>query len=120
MTAEKLHTRIIAGPCDTPIINGDAARVVKLPDGSGRIEYWKRSVGWVTASAGAFKLDEFVPGACRPVLPKDAARLGCHLEDFGRHWTEEIASPQNRAKIVNLIKTRAWDLAARRVPPGRG
>ena len=30
------------------------------------------------------------------------------------------AMERSRAKIVGLIKTRAWDLAARRVPPGHG
>jgi hypothetical protein len=50
MTAEKLHPRVIAGPCVTPIINGDVARVLMLPDGSGRIEIWKRGAGWVSAN----------------------------------------------------------------------
>ena len=82
--------RIIAGPCVTPILNGDVARVVRLPDGTGRIEWWVKGVGWTEAPTGAFSLDEFVPGpTCRPVLEKDAARLGCRLEDFGRHWTKK-------------------------------
>jgi hypothetical protein len=111
--------RIIAGPCVTPILNGDVARVVRLPDGTGRIEWWVKGVGWTEAPTGAFSLDEFVPGpTCRPVLEKDAARLGCRLEDFGRHWTEEIASPRARAKLVHLIKNRAWNLACRRMAPG--
>jgi hypothetical protein len=32
----KHHTRIIAGPCVTPILNGDVARVVELPAGGLR------------------------------------------------------------------------------------
>ena len=113
------HTRIIAGPCVTPIMNGDVARVVVLADGSGRIEWWVKGTGWTTAPDGAFNLGDFVPGDTnRPVLPKDAARLGCRLEDFGRHWTEEPASTADRAKIVGLIKERAWDRAARTVRPG--
>ena len=113
------HTRIIAGPCVTPIINGDVARVVKLASGAGRIESWVKGTGWNAAPDGAFNLGDFVPGDTnRPVLPKDAARLGCRLEDFGRHWTEEPASTASRAKLVYLLKERSFDLAARRVPPG--
>jgi hypothetical protein len=68
---------------------------------------------------GAFTLYEMMPGKCRPVLEKDAARLGCRLEDFGRHWTEERASPRARAKIVHMVKERAFNLAAHKVTPGR-
>jgi hypothetical protein len=93
------------------------ARVV-LPNGAGRIDYWKRGVGWIEAPKGAFRLDEFMPGACRPPLEKDAAWLGCRLEDFGRHWTEEPGHPWDRTKIVGLIKERAWLLAARTCAPG--
>jgi hypothetical protein len=111
--------RVIAGPCVTPIINGDVARVVELAAGGLRIEWWVKGIGRVTAPDGAFTLDEFVPGGgARPVLPKDAVRLGCRLEDFGRRWTEETASPRRRAKIIRALKERAWDLAARQVPPG--
>ena len=110
--------RIIAGPCVTPILNGDVARVVRLPDGTGRIEWWVKGAGWVTAPKGAFDLGDFMPAYCRSPLEKDAARLGCRLEDFGRHWTEEIASPRARAKLVHLIKNRAWNLACRRMAPG--
>jgi len=68
---------------------------------------------------GAFNLADFVPGDTnRPVLPKDAARLGCRLEDFGRHWTEEPGHPWDRAKIVDALKNRAWDLACRQCAPG--
>lgn len=79
MSVEKL--RIIAGPVVAPF-DGDVARVVELPDGSGRIEVWKRGAGWVTAPKGSISPDEFMPGACRPVSVNDAARLGCHLWDF--------------------------------------
>jgi len=54
-------TRIIAGPCVTPIIGGDVARVVELANGSGRFEMWKKGVGWVTAPTGYFTLDDFWP-----------------------------------------------------------
>ena len=111
--------RVIGGPCVTPIINGDVARVVELANGAGRIERWVKGVGWTEAPKGAFDLGDFMPGYCRSPLEKDAARLGCYVEDFGKHWTEERASPRDRAKIVGALKERAWHLAASRVRPGR-
>jgi len=113
--------RIIAGPCVTPIIGGDITRVVELATGRLRIEWWVVGRGWTEAPKGGFDLADFVPGDTnRPILPKDAVRLGCRLEDFGRHWTEEPATPRDRAKIVGLIKERAWDLACHRMAPGHG
>jgi hypothetical protein len=112
----KPHT-IIAGPC-IPSFDGPVARVIALPDGTGRIETWERGVGWVEAPKGSIALHSFVPGACRPVSPRDCARLGCSLGDLGPHWWEETASIADRAKLVRLIKTRAWDLACHHVPPG--
>jgi hypothetical protein len=78
----------------------------------------EKGTGWTEAAPGMFTLDEFVPGACRPPSINDAARLGCRLEDFGRHWTEERASPRTRAKLVHMLKERAWDLACHRLAPG--
>jgi len=111
-------TRVIAGPSVTPILNGDVARVVELPTGGLRIEWWVKGAGWTEAPKGAFTLYELLPGKCRPVLEKDAARLGCRLEDFGRPRTEERAMERDRAKIVGALKTRAWDLVCRRMAPG--
>jgi hypothetical protein len=112
--------RVVAGPCVVGILNGDVARVVELATGGLRIEWWVKGTGWTKAPDGGFNLADFIPGDTnRPVLPKDAARLGCRLEDFGRHWTEEPASPRDRAKIVHMLKERAWHLAARQVRPGR-
>ena len=113
------HDRVIAGPC-VPGFHGDVARVVELANGGARIEWWVKGAGWTEAPKGAFRPDEFIPGYTRPVLEKDAVRLGCRLEDFGRHWTEEPATPRDRAKIVGLIKERAWDLACHRMAPGHG
>jgi hypothetical protein len=110
--------RVIAGPCVTPILNGDVARVVERAAGGLRIEWWVKGVGWSEAPDGAFNLADFVPGDTnRPVLPKDAARLGCRLEDFGRHWTDD-ALDENREKVIHALKSRAWDLAVARCPPG--
>jgi hypothetical protein len=110
--------RVLAGPC-VPCFYGDVARVVELATGRRRIERWKRGAGWVEAPKGAFTLDEFMPGACRPPSENDAARLGCRLEDLGRHWTEELASPRARTKLVRLVKERSFDLACRHLAPGR-
>jgi hypothetical protein len=123
LTNKTVHAgpRVVAGPCVTPIINGDVARVVELPTGGLRIEWWVNGAGWVTAPDGAFDFGDFIPGDTnRPVLEKDAARLGCYLEDFGPHWTEERASTADRAKLVHMLKEHSFDLAARLVAPGHG
>ena len=112
--------RVVAGPCVVGILNGDVARVVELTTGGLRIEWWVKGTGWTKAPDGAFDLADFIPGDTnRPVLPKDADRLGCYLEDFGRHWTEEPATPRDRAKIIHMLKERAWNLACHRMAPGR-
>jgi hypothetical protein len=67
----------VAARLDKPRAEGRlAGSGIKLPNGSGRVEYWKRGVGWIEAPDGAFTLDEFMPGACRPVSVRDRARLG--------------------------------------------
>jgi hypothetical protein len=68
-------TTVIAGPVVAPF-DGDVARIVKLPNGSPRIEWWRPGLGWVEAPDGAFSPADFMPGACRPVSPCDRARLG--------------------------------------------
>jgi hypothetical protein len=70
--------KTIAGPS---VIDQGVARLAKLPDGSGRIEVWKQGAGWVSA-AGSVTLDEFMLGACRPVSPRDRARLGISLSEI--------------------------------------
>jgi hypothetical protein len=75
--------RVIGGPCVTPILNGDVARVVELPTGGLRIEWWVKGAGWTEAPEGGFNLADFVPGDTkRPVLEKDAIRLGCRSRGF--------------------------------------
>ena len=102
MTAEKLHTRIIAGPVVAPF-DGDVARVVELADGSGRIDYWVKGVGWTEAAPNAFTLDEFMPGACRPVSAKDAARLAMPARTVftapTRGGTVEKGRPSERPQV---------------------
>jgi hypothetical protein len=114
-----------------------------LPTGGARIDYGKRGVGWTEAPEGSMTLASFMPGYTRPASAKDAARLdipASELDDitaeeiaFAKHelrrprkiygllWgtvVSELPSPRHRAKIVGLIKTRAWDLACRRMAPG--
>jgi hypothetical protein len=79
----------------------------------------KKGVGWIEAPNGAFDLGDFMPGYTRPVSAKDAARLGCRLEDFGPHWTDWLPEVRaGRAKLALLLKERSFDLAASRVRPG--
>jgi hypothetical protein len=106
LRARSRRSRVIAGPCVTPIMNGDVARVVELATGGLRIEWWVKGTGWTEAPKGAFDLADFIPGDTnRPVLEKDAIRLGCRLEDFGIHWTEERAMERDRTKISLRSKT---------------
>jgi hypothetical protein len=140
---ERDRCRIIAGPCMTPILNGDYARVVELPTGGARIERWERGRGWVTAPAGALGPADFMPGYTRPASAKDAARLdipASELDDITPAEIErakhELNAPRTirdflygrvvsvlplrgpRAKIIGLVKERAWDLATRTCAPG--
>ena len=70
----KSDKRVVAGPSK---IDGGVARVVELPDGSGRIESWKPGVGWVEGGAS---FDEFIGSA--PVSSKLARRLGIPLSEL--------------------------------------
>jgi len=65
--------KIVAGPV---VVDGDVVRLIKLPDGSGRIEVWKPGEGWTKAAAGMFTPDELMPGAARSVSARTAATLG--------------------------------------------
>jgi hypothetical protein len=70
----KPDKRVVAGPSN---IDGGVARVVELPDGSGKIESWKPGVGWVEGGAS---FDEFIGSA--PVSSKLARRLGIPLSEL--------------------------------------
>jgi hypothetical protein len=138
-----IYEKVLVGPV-VPGFHGPVARVVELPTGGLRIDYWKRGTGWTEAPKGSIPLADFMPGACRPASAKDAARddiPAAELDDvtdfeielekhemsrprkiYGLLWgtvVSELPSPRDRAKIVHLLKERAWDLAARRVAPGR-
>jgi hypothetical protein len=66
-------SKFIACPVN---INGDVVRLIKQPDGSGRIEYRKTAAGWTEAAPGTFTPDEFMPIGCRSISARTAARLG--------------------------------------------
>ena len=133
-----IYEKVLLGPVATPIMNGNVARLVKLPNGSIRIDYWKRGAGWIEAAPGTFTPDEFMPGACRPASAKDAARLDIPASELDDITAEDIAiakhemsrprkiygslftvlpAPRHRAKLVHLLKERSFDLAARLATP---
>ncbi len=63
-----LAVETVTEPC---WIEGVIARVVKLPDGSGRIEAWAEGVGWVP-SKGVSLADFF---EATPLTPEEVASL---------------------------------------------
>ena len=69
---EKKKPNVLVGPVN---IEGLVARLIKEPNGSGRMELWREGAGWISA-AGSITLDQFMPGACRPASVRDAARIG--------------------------------------------
>jgi hypothetical protein len=145
MTATTLpkRERVIVGPVVTPILNGDFARVVELAGGGVRIERWERGRGWVEAPKGALGPADFMPGYTRPASAKDAAwhdipateldnvtpfeiELAKHEMNRPRKIygflygtvVSELPLRGPRAKIIGLVKERAWHLACRRMAPG--
>ena len=64
----KFEKRVVTGPSN---IDGGIARIVEMPDGSGRIEAWRPGKGWVQGGASP---DEFI--GAKPVSPALAARMG--------------------------------------------
>jgi hypothetical protein len=112
---ELIYEKVFLGPVS--VNDGTVARLIKLPTGGARMETWAKDVGWIKAP-GSMALADFMPGKMKPVSAELAARLGCRLEDFGHHWTDD-ALDEDRAKLVHLLKERAWHLAARRHRPGR-
>jgi hypothetical protein len=111
---EEDERKIFLGPVN--VNDGTVGRLVELPTGGLRIDYWKRGVGWIKAPK-SLTLSSFMPGKMRPVSADLAARVGMPAAELG-DITPEERSPRDRATIISLIKTRAWDLAASSVPPG--
>jgi hypothetical protein len=139
---EMIYEKVLVGPV-VPGFHGPVARLVELPSGGLRIDYWKRGAGWIEAPRGAFGLADFMPGYTRPASAKDGARFdipASELDDvtdfeielekhemkrprkiYGFLWgtvVSELPSPPDRAKIVGALKNRAWNLACHRTAPG--
>ena len=143
MTTTTLPRRecVLVGPV-VPDFHGPVARLVELPTGGLRIDWWVKGSGWVEAPKGAFTLADFMPGYTRPASAKDAARFdipAAELDDvtdfeielekyemrrprkiYGLLYGTKLPTPhdRHRANLVHMLKERAWDLAARQVPPG--
>jgi hypothetical protein len=132
-----IYEKILVGP--VVVNDGTVARLIKLPTGGARMETRAKGVGWVEAP-GSMALADFMPGKMKPVSARDAARLdipAAELDDitpgeiaiakhemkrprkiYGLLWGSELPSPRDRAKLVDLLKARAWHLAASRHRPG--
>ena len=100
-----IHEKVFLGPVN--VNDGTVGRLVELPSGGLRIEYWKRGAGWIEAPK-SLTLSSFMPGKMRPVSADLAARVGM----------PPLYNTNTGAKLVGLFKERAWDLACRRMPPG--
>ena len=137
-----IYEKVLVGPV-VPDFHGPVARIVELPTGGCRIDWWVKGSGWVEAPKGAFTLAHFMPGYIRPASAKDAARFDIPASELDNVTAEDIAiakykmsrprilrgflygtelpnhaARRDRARIVNALKNRAWDLAARAVTPG--
>ena len=66
--------KVFLGPVS--VNDGTVARLIKLPDGAGRMETWAKGVGWIEAPEGSMALADFMPGKMRPVSAELAAREG--------------------------------------------
>jgi hypothetical protein len=107
---------------DTGHIDGGAYRWLELADGSWRVEEW-RGDKWVPGGAS---FGEFFDSP--PVSPGFASELGIPMADIRVVRRPTTTPPRLRmpplydtstgAKLVDLLKERAWDLAASSVPPG--
>jgi hypothetical protein len=136
-----IYEKVLVGPV-VPDFHGDVARLVELPTGGLRVDRWVKGSGWIEAPKGAFTLADFMPGYTRPASAKDAALLGIPASEldnvtageiaiakhemsrprklYGLLYGRKLPTPhdRHRAKLVGLIKERAWAMAAARVPPG--
>ena len=141
MLRDLIYEKVLVGPVTT--FDHDVCRLIELPTGGLRIEHWIKGAGWIEAPPGYITPDKFVAGGHRPTSAKDAARLDIPASELDDITAEEIAiakhemrrprklrgflygtelpghaARQDRARIVGLIKERAWDLACRRMAPG--
>jgi hypothetical protein len=98
-----IHEKVLVGPVVAPF-DGDVARVVKLPNGTGRIDYWKRGVGLSpdltnrkAASRRPFQ------SVCCFVCSGDRLRLALSAPPVrdrrGEPTTSEIATPRHAKPV---------------------
>jgi hypothetical protein len=74
MLRDLIHEKILGGP--VVVNDGTVARLIKLPDGAGRMETWAKDVGWIEAPKGSLALADFMPGKTKPVSAELAALDG--------------------------------------------
>jgi hypothetical protein len=75
-----IHEKVFLGPVN--VNDGTVARLIKLPTGGLRIEYWKRGAGWIEAPKGSMALASFMPGKMKPVSADLAARVGMPVSEL--------------------------------------
>jgi hypothetical protein len=107
---------------ETGHIDGGAYRWLELADGSWRVEEW-RGDKWVPGGAS---FGEFFDSP--PVGPEFASELGIPMADIRvvrrptttptRLGMPPLYDTSTGARLVDLLKERAWHLAASSVPPG--
>jgi hypothetical protein len=137
---ELIYEKVFLGP--VVVNDGTVGRLINEPNGGLRIETWAKGVGWIEAPK-SLTLSSFMPGVMKPVSAELAAREdipAAELDDitpgeiaiakhemkrprkiYGLLWgtvVSELPSPRDRAKIVHMLKERAWDLACHRMAPG--
>jgi hypothetical protein len=93
---------VVAGPLTT---NGDVVRLVKLPNGAGRIDIWEKGRGWVDAG-NRITPDALMPGAGRPVSANDAARLDIPTSEIPEPYGCISRPRVPGAKLYGLIYNR--------------
>ena len=105
---------VFLGPVN--VNDGTVGRLINEPNGGLRMETWAKGVGWIEAPKGSMSLADFMPGKMRPVSADLAARVGMPAAELDE--PPPLYDTSTGAKIVDLLKKRAWDLAASSVPPG--
>ena len=85
----KIRVKVVTGPMN---LGGMLGRIVKLPDGSGRVETWAgTSRGWVPGGADGAE----VLGAA-PALPERLIEYGVPEEDWPEDLLEDWRQKQGK------------------------
>jgi hypothetical protein len=90
-----IYEKVLVGPV-VPDFHGPVARIVELPTGGCRIDWWVKGSGWVEAPKGAFTLAHFMPGYIRPASAKDAARFDIPASELDNVTAGETRSQNMR------------------------